>query len=61
MKLYVTVKDVQSVPKENVTCDFTDRLVQFILSCVPFSEVLALYLNVCACFVCLRYIRFCQC
>lgn len=25
MKLYVTVKDVQSVPKENVTCDFTDR------------------------------------
>ena len=27
MKLYVTVKDVESVPKENVTCDFTDRLV----------------------------------
>ena len=29
MKLYVTLKDVQSVPKENVTCDFTERLVEY--------------------------------
>ena len=25
MKLYVTVKGVETVPKENITCDFTDR------------------------------------